>query len=173
MKNHITANIIITFFISSLLISCSKKNNDNDFDFSTLKKSQKVNVKNIEKKSKNNSDNKSYIKELVPFESREKIQSKIKYGKKNPFSQSDIELNELNYDFGLTGIVETKISKFALVSYLDKEGTISENSIGGLNTNLLPKGAKVINIDPQMMQLIITYKNKNFIFKMQNVNLTK
>ena len=46
-------------------MSCSKKC-DNDFDSSTLKKSQRY--KNIEK-SKNNSDNKSYIKELVPFES--------------------------------------------------------------------------------------------------------
>ena len=173
MKNQITLKIIITFFVPLLLISCSKKNKDIDFDFTTLKKSKKVTVKNIEKKSNNNTDNKSFIKELVPFESREKIKSKMKYGKKNPFSQSEFELNDLNSNFELTGIVNTKINKFALVSYLDKEGTISENSIGELNTNLLPKGAKVINIDPQNMQVIINYKNKKFIFKMENSKLTK
>jgi len=171
MNNNITTKIILVFFASSLLISCSKKNNDIDFDFSTLKKTKKVSVKNIEKKSKPNSEHKPFIKELVPFETREKIQSKIKYGKKNPFSRSEIELNELNSNLELTGIVNSKVDKFALVSYLNKEGTITENSIGGLNTKLLPKGAKVINIDTQKMQLIINYKNENFIYKMQNFKL--
>ena len=55
-----------------------------------------------------------------------------------------------------------------MVSYFDKEGTITEDSIGGKNTKLLPKGAKVINIDPIKMQLIVTYKNENFIFKLKN-----
>ena len=178
MKNLIEKKIIFAIFASTLLISCAKTNNNNlDFDFSSLKKPNKVNAINNEDILKNNSDNslenKSFVKDLVPLETREKIKSKIKYGKKNPFSKSEFKLNKLNSSLELTGILNTEINKFALVSYLDKEGTISENSIGGLNTNLLPKGAKVINIDPQRMQLIITYKNKNFIFKMQNVNLTK
>ena len=174
MKNNITTRIIIAFFVSSLLLSCSKKNNSNiDFDFSTVKKSKKVNVKNNEKKFKNNPEDKLFIKELVPFETREEVQSKIKYGKKNPFSEGELELNELNSNLDLTGIVITKINKFAIVRYLDKEGTISQDSIGGLNTNLLPKGAKVINIDSQKMQLSINYQNENFVFKMKDSKFTK
>ena len=133
-----------------------------------MKKSKKVNEKKIENKTQNNQIDKSFIKDLVPFETREKVQSKIKYGKKNPFSQGEIELNELNSNLELTGILNTKVNKFALVNYLNKEGTITENSIGGLNTNLLPKGAKVTNIDAQKMQLSINYKNKTFIIELQN-----
>ena len=173
MKNNIITRIIIASFVSSLLFSCSKKNNDIDFDFSTVKKSKNVNVNNDENKVKKNPDDKSFIKELVPFKTREEIQSKIKYGKKNPFSKGELELNELNSNLDLTGIVTTKINKFAMVRYLDKEGTISQDSIGGLNTNLLPKGAKVINIDSQKMQLSINYQNEIIVFKMKNSKLTK
>ena len=111
---------------------------------------------------------KSIVKDLVPLETTEKIQAKIKYGKKNPFSESEFKLNKLNSFLELTGILNTKINKYALVSYLDKEGTITEDSIGGKNTKLLPNGAKVINIDPIKMQLIVNYENENFIFKLKN-----
>ncbi len=168
MKNNITTKIILVFFASSLLFSCSKKNNDIDFDFSTLKKSKKVNEKKIENKTQNNQIDKSFIKDLITFEPREKIQSKVEYGKKNPFSKGEIELKELNSNLELNGIVNTKVNKFALVNYLNKEGTITENSIGGLNTNLLPKGAKVINIDTQKMQISINYNNETFIIELQN-----
>ena len=173
MKNHIKIKHILAIFASTLLISCAKINKNNlDIDFSNLKRPNKVNVKNNENILKNNSnnslDNKSFVKDLIPLETREKIQSKIKYGKKNPFSESEFKLNKLNSSLELTGILNTKINKYALVSYLDKEGTITEDSIGGKNTNLLPKGAKVINIDPIKMQLIVNYENENFIFKLQN-----
>ena len=55
-----------------------------------------------------------------------------------------------------------------MVNFLDKKGAITEDSIGGTNTRLLPIGAKVINIDPKKMQLIINYENENFIFKIQD-----
>ena len=76
MKNNITTKIILVFFASSLLFSCSKKNNDIDFDFSTLKKSKKVNEKKIENKTQNNQIDKSFIKDLVTFETREKYNQK-------------------------------------------------------------------------------------------------
>ena len=42
----------------------------------------------------------------------------------------------------------------------------AEDSIGGVNTDLLPNGAKVIKIDPKNMKLIIYFENENFIFEM-------
>ena len=45
--------------------------------------------------------------------------------------------------------------------YLNNKGTITEASIGGVNTNLLPNGAKVISIDPKNMKLIINFDNEN------------
>ena len=55
---------------------------------------------------------------------------------------------------------------YVFVRYLDNEATIKEGSIGGLNTNLLPNGAKVISIDPNNLELIINYEGKDFIFKL-------
>ena len=165
MKNNITTKIILVFFASSLLFSCSKKNNDIDFDFSTLKKSKKVNEKKIENKTQNNQIDKLFIKDLVTFEPREKIQSKVKYGKKDPFSEG-FQVNKLNLNLKLTGFLNTHNKKYAFVRYLNNKGTITEASIGGVNTNLLPNGAKVINIDPKNMKLTIKFENEDFVFEL-------
>ena len=165
MKNNITTKIILVFFASSLLFSCSKKNNDIDFDFSTLKKSKKVNEKKIENKTQNNQIDKSFIKDLITFEPREKIQSKVKYGKKDPFSEGS-QVNKLNLNLKLTGFLNTNNNKYAFVRYLNNKGTITEASIGGVNTNLLPNGAKVINIDPKNMKLTIKFENEDFVFEL-------
>ncbi len=165
MKINFTTKIILIFFASSFLFSCSKKNNDIDFDFSTLKKSKKVNEKKIENKTQNNQIDKSFIRDLVPFETREKIQSKIKYGKKDPFSEGS-QVNKLNLNLKLTGFLNSNNNKYAFVRYLNNKGTITEASIGGVNTNLLPNGAKVINIDPKNMKLTIKFENEDFIFEL-------
>ena len=165
MKNNITTKIILVFFASSLLFSCSKKNNDIDFDFSTLKKSKKVNEKKIENKTQNNQIDKSFIKDLITFEPVEKIQSKVKYGKKDPFSEG-IQVNKLNLNLKLTGFLNTDNKKYAFVRYLNSKGTITEASVGGVNTNLLPNGAKVINIDPKNMKLTIKFENEDFVFEL-------
>ena len=166
MKNHITIKIILTFFISSLLFSCSKKNNNIDFDFTTLKKSKKDKVIDQENNNKINLENNIHIKDLVPLKDKRQVLSKVKFGKKDPFSKVEIKSNKLNSDFKLTGFLNTEIKKYVFVSYLDNEGTITEESIGGVNTNLLPNGAKVISIDPKNMKLIINFDNENFIFEM-------
>ena len=168
MKNQITLKIILTFFLSSLLFSCSKKNNNIDFDFSTLKKPKKNKVLDKENKNENKIilDNKIYIKDLVPLKNKEEVLSKTKFGKKDPFSKGESQSNKLNSNLKLTGFLNTEINKYVFVSYLDNEGTIKEGSIGGVNTDLLPNGAKVIKIDPKNMKLIINFENENFIFEM-------
>ena len=46
------------------------------------------------------------------------------------------------------------------------EGTITEESIGGLNTDLLPEGAKVLNIDTKNKILIIEFEKEKFTFEL-------
>ena len=58
------------------------------------------------------------------------------------------------------------VLKFVFVKYLGIEGKISEKSIGGVNTNLLPQGAKVKNIDTKNLKLTIDYENKNYMFEL-------
>jgi len=166
MKNNINLKILFAIFASSLLFSCSQKNNNIDFDFATLKKSKQNKIADKENKNKINLENNIHIKDLVPLIDKQEILSKIKFGKKDPFSEGEIQSNKLNSDFKLRGFLNTKTNKYVFVSYLDNEGTIMEDSIGGVNTDLLPDGAKVLKIDPKNKKLIINFENEKFIFEM-------
>jgi len=165
MKNNKFNYYLLVIFPLLLLISCSQKINT-DFDLSNLPKPKKVNTtKNDNKQSKNLID-KSYISNLKPLKDREKILSKFKYGKKDPFSESDIQLNNIYADLKITGFLNAQSKKYVFVNYLGNEGAVSEKSIGGVNSNLLPEGAKVINIDNKKLELTINYKNENFVFEL-------
>ena len=158
-----------TFFIlfsSLFLVACSQKNNNIDIDLSNLPKPKKNNINDQLEKDTDIEANKLFIKELEPFEAREKLLSEFKFGKKDPFSTGETQLNQFSLDFKLTGFLNTNMQKYVFVSYLGNEGTISENSIGGLNTNLLPSGAKVVNIGTKKKQLKIIFENEDFIFKL-------
>ena len=138
----IEKKFILIFFTSIFLFSCSK-NNIIDFDISDLPKR-----KNIPAEKENTElvdvDNTKFIKDLDIFESKENLLTKFKIGKKDPFSNSETQVNQFSSDFKLTGFLNTKKDNYVFVSYQGNKGTISENSIGGSNTNLLPNGAKVI-----------------------------
>ena len=166
MKNNITTKVIFTIFVSLLISSCSKTNNSTDFDFSTLRKSKinsNVNNEN-EKGSQPNED--FFIKELVPYKNDKEILSITKLGKKDPFSKGGPQFNKLKSNFKLKGFLNTENNRFVFVNYLDKKGTITEDSIGGINTNLLPIGAKVIKIDPESKTMTINFENEIFTFEL-------
>ncbi len=166
MKNHTKLKFIFAIFASTLLFSCAQKNKDIDFDFSTLKKTNETIPVENDDEGEDNSERMLFIKDLVPFKNKVEILSKTKFGKKDPFSKREIEVNKLSSDFKLTGFLNTKIKKYALVNYQENKGTITEGLIGGENTNLLPRGAKVIRINPKDKILIISYENKKFIFEL-------
>lgn len=151
------------FLSSILLFSCSKKY---DLDLSNLPKPKKVIKTSDGNENTKSSNNQTFIKDLVPFNNKEKVLSQFKFGKKDPFSESEIQINKLSSDFKLTGFLNSELEKFVFVIYLGNEGSISENSIGGVNTNLLPNGAKVINIEPNAMRLTINYENENYVFEL-------
>ena len=165
MKNNKLNNNLFVIFPTIFLMSCSQKLNT-DFDLSNLPKPKKVSINQKENKQSSNLIAKEYISDLVPLKNKEQILSKFEYGKKDPFSESEVQLNKLSLDLKLTGFLNTQAKKYVFVNYLGNEGTISEKSIGGVNTNLLPEGAKVINIDTKSLELIINYENENFIFEL-------
>ncbi len=158
-----------TFFIllsSLFLVACSQKNNDIDIDLSNLPKPKKIKINDQLEKNTETEDNQLFISELVPFKAKEKLLSKFKFGKKDPFSKGETQLNQFSADFKLTGFLNTNMKKYVFVSYLGIEGTISEDSVGGLNTNLLPDGAKVITIDSKERLLKISLDNEDFTFEL-------
>ena len=165
MKNINYIEIIYALLVSSLLIGCSQRSSNIDFDFKTFKKPTNITTKKEDKKNIN-IENNLYIKNLIPQKSKEKILLNTKFGKKDPFSKSDIQFNLLNSAFKLTGFLNSKSKAYALVIYLDNQGALTEESVGGINTNLLPNGAKVIKIDSKNNKLTIYFDNEEFIFEL-------
>ncbi len=165
MKKLSFSKVIFFIFIVATISSC-KQTKQNDFDFSNIKLPKKITSKNKEIKTNVNFEKNIHIKDLVPLKDKQVILSKVKFGKKDPFSEGEIQSNKFISDFKLTGFLNTEINKYVFVSYLDNEGTITESSVGGINTNLLPVGAKVIKIDSINMKLIINFENEEYIFEM-------
>ena len=165
--NNNKVKIVFALLASLWLISCGKNTtNDIDFDFSTLRKSKiKSNIENENKKG-DQPDKDFFIKELVPYKNNKEILSITKLGKKDPFSKEGPKFNKLKSNFKLKGFLNTKDNRFVFVNYLDKEGTITEDSIGGINTNLLPIGAKVIKIDPKSKTTTINFENEILTFEL-------
>ena len=162
----IKKKFILILFTSIFLFSCSQKNNIIDFDISDLPKPKNIKPAKDEIEEITQQENKKFIKDLVIFQSKDKLLSKVKIGKKNPFSKNETGVNQFSSNFKLTGLLNTNTKQYVFVNYLGNEGTISKDSVGGLNTNLLPNGAKVITINFKEKQLKISYDNEDFIFEL-------
>lgn len=156
--------IILVFLPSILLFSCSQKNNNIDLDLSNLPKPKKIKDDLIIQDS-SIEENQSYLKELVSFKAKENLLSEFKFGKKDPFSPGNTQFNQFSSNFELTGFLNTEGVNIVFVKYLGNEGIISEDSVGGKNTEFLPDGAKVININPDKKQLKINFDNEDYIFE--------
>ena len=160
----VLTKILFTAFSSTLLLSCTSKNNI-DIDLSNLPKPKIIEPTDKLEKDLTKTDDKLLIKDLVTLKDREELLSDFKFGKKDPFSLNVTQTNKFLSDFELTGFLNTEIEKYVFVRYLGKEGTISNDSIGGLNTEFLPDGAKVINIDIKKRQLEINFDNEDYLFE--------
>jgi len=167
MSKFIQFNLISTILVGFLLSSCKVKKENFDIDLSNLKVPKKSNVINSNKDISLSSEtkNKIIISELINYPDKSKILSSIKYGKIDPFSKKGIK-DKLNTLIKVNGFLNTKNNNYVFVSYLGEKGTVSEESIGGVNTTLLPNGAKVVTIDPKNLELIINFENKNYILKL-------
>ena len=153
---------IILVSLTLIISSCSGNKGQDNFDFSDLKITPKPkNNKNLTIKETTNS---SKIKSnLITLDKRDKIFKSIEYGKKDPFSySSDIDRDFLS-SLSFKGFISTSNEKYAIINYQGKEGTITKNSIGGINTKFLPNGAKVQNFNLSDSQITILFDEKEFI----------
>ena len=158
---------ITTSILGIFLSSCVGKKENFDIDLSTFKIPQKTIIKNSEQESSDSSQIKTlnFKNKLLPYKEKSEVLNSVKIGKQDPFSQESDE-NKFSLDFKLKGFLDSGIEKYVFVNYQNKTGTITEESIGGLNTKLLPNGARVVGIDIQNMKLIINFENKEYIFKL-------
>ena len=165
IKKSIRIKFFILFLIS-LILGCSSKNNNIDFDLSNLPRPKNNNLDSKEKKEVIKPQDKSFISDLIPLKEKEEILSKFEFGKEDPFSERGVIEDKIFSDLKLTGFLNSQSKQYVFVIYQNKHGTITENSIGGINTNLLPNGAKVLNIDSSAKKLIINFENKDYLFEL-------
>ena len=141
-KFHNNPIFIISFLF--LLSSCGGNKNENfEIDISSIKKPLKE--LNTKETNKSKEEILSINYELKPLKKKGDILTGVKFGRKDPFalsSASSITLSKLK----LKGFITISGENYAIVSYLDNEGPVSIESIGGVNTNLLPEGALINEI---------------------------
>ena len=147
------------------LVSCKTSVNDN-FDLSNLKIPTNIETSQKDMSSSITKGKEIIQNKLVEYPDVSQIIDSVKFGKNDPFSEEKIKENNFTFNFKLTGFLNTKDNKYVFVSYLGQIGTITENSIGGENTNLLPNGAKVLKIDPKKLTLIINFENEDYILEL-------
>ena len=149
-----------------LLVSCGRANK-NDFDTSNYKIPQKSTLKISEKDNSDSAQIKTvnFENKLLPYKEKSEVLNSVKIGKKDPFAK-EAEVKKLSSILKLTGFADTGIDKYAFVSFQKNNGTITEGSVGGVSTNLLPNGAKVINIDPKKLKVIINFEDKDYVLEL-------
>ena len=167
MMKNIHLNFISFFLIGIIITSCAGKKENFDIDLSNLKIPQKSTLKNSEQDNSDASQTKTVNLEnkFIPYKEKSEVLNSVKIGKKDPFAE-EAEIKKLSSILKLTGFADTGIDKYVFVSFQKNNGTITEGSVGGVSTNLLPNGAKVIDIDTQNMKLTINFENKDYILKL-------
>ena len=160
-------NFISYILLGTLLSSCNSKKENFELDLSGFQIPKKNNEKilNLEKSDSLITKKETIKNELKNYPNKSEILSAVKFGKKDIFSEGDNKSTNLDSNFKLIGFLKTNTNYYVFVNYLGNEGPITEESIGGLNTDLLPDGAKVLNIDPENLKLTIEIDNDNFTFE--------
>lgn len=158
----------LIILMATFLSSYKNKNDESNLGFTDSKIVKNNNVKNLKENDKQIKDIKGEIQKNKLFNYKDQLDvlNFVSIGKKDPFSREGTDVNILDSVFQLTGFLSTHHGKYAFVNYLNKQGTIREDSIGGVNTNLLPNGATVISITPKSNKLIINFDNKDYIFEL-------
>ena len=166
MRNKFKIIFIFTFIF--LLSSCSRNKKDN-FDLSDLKIPVKESINN-EIISSENANSNTVQYELKPLKEREEVVSSFQFEKNDPFLFDSNELSSIKNELSginLKGFITISNENYAVVDYLDNEGSITTESIGGKNTNLLPRGASIKEINPGKGYISISYLNEIFVISFE------
>ena len=155
--------ILITLFSMMLLVGCAGQETE-EIDLSSLKltpkKETKISTENDTKLTP------KVVNNLKPLINKDQLNSSIEFGRKNPFASVEKEKNSKLNNLKLTGFLLINNTKYALVNYKDKSGSITTDDFGGISTDLIPDGAKVreINLKRKILTLVIDQKTYPIYF---------
>lgn len=166
MKKPLLKKILIITSISLVVSACSNSKKADNFDFSNFK--PPIRESEIVKDNSQETTNIKVENKLLNFKNRDEISSVMKYGKNDPFSFESESNNNLLSNLKFKGFISTSDKDFALVRYLGEEGTITKNSVGGINTKYLPNGAKVKNFNLLDSEITISFDGQEFIITLKD-----
>ena len=167
IKPNLKKILIIFLFIPLLASSCKKKADNFDIDLSNFKPANN-NLKIVKEESKN-IPKEEVINKLLPLLNRDEVSASIKYGKKDPFSYLENESNQTISYLQIKGFISIGKKNFAFVNFLNEEGVITINSVGGLNTKLLPNKAIVKEINPSKEEINISIEGVDYFLKLSSI----
>ena len=150
-----------------LFSSCSGESKKDDFDLSGfINATQKASVNKENTNNSNVEIKEVELKNLIPLKDRKDISNSIKYGKKDPFSASDNESNKFIDHFKLKGFISFENKDYALVEYKNKKEIINLDSVGGINTSILPNKAFVKDINPLNEKIKLSIEGEIYTIKL-------
>ena len=163
MNKQLLKKFLIISSITLVISACGKNESKDNFDFSNFK--PKIRKSEIVKDISQETEKIKVENKLLPLKKRDEISSSIKYGKKDPFELTSNKSSKLSSNLILKGFISTADQNFALVEYLGEDGTITKDSVGGINTKFLPSGAKVKNLSIIDSKIIILVADQEYVIK--------
>jgi len=149
-----------------LISGCNSRSKNENFDLSGLKKpTNNISLKNDQTKK---SEKKEIESKLIPLANREEILNEIAYGKKDPFSASDNQSNKFISEVKLRGFISLENKDHALVEFKKQQGIINLNSVGGINTKMLPKKTSVKEINPAEQTINLSIEGQIYTIKLNS-----
>jgi len=162
MNRNSSKNIFLLVLSTLLISNCSNSSNDKDLDLSNFRRTIKENSQNIDKTIKPKSEKKIVEVKLIPLDKKIEVSNSMKFGKKDPFSTFGDETSKLISDFKLKGFISLENKNYALVEFKDQEGLIDIDSVGDINTKLLPPKSYVVNILPKQEKINLMIEGENY-----------
>ena len=153
---NIFKKLLLVIFITSLISSCSKKEENFEIDISKLNLPKKS-ISNEVIDIKDESEQDEILYKLKTLKDKKEVMDNIKYGKNDPFAKTENDSRKLIADFKIDGFISINEKNYALVSYQEKKGVININSVGGSNTNLIPDKSFIKEINPQKEEITISF----------------
>ena len=168
MKKILLKHNLLPLICIFLVSSCNGGSKD-DFDLSDIKLPKNFVTKQESKEEANDKKNIEIVKnELKPFQDKKDIMDSVKFGKKDPFSISESNTNSSISKINLKGFISIDNKTFVMINYKEKEGALSIDSIGGINTTLLPEGAIIKEINPLGGYITINFEDELYKLPLKN-----
>ena len=100
---------------------------------------------------------------LIPLSSSDEIVNDKNFGRNDPFLPPQISGDQLSAPdtFKFHGLISSQYGVDAFVSYKNRTGTLKSGDVGGENTNLLPSGWALANVDKDTNVLVLVFEKSS------------